>query len=420
MRPGRARGAAVAVAAAVAAVALGACADDTLRLALEISGGPAQACPSTAPLAAPSCSDVQLQCDAVLSLRVVRPRAPEQTYLPLCQPIPRNASGDLCALEQIDLPARALPKETLEVQVMIWPREVVKEDPATGVLDCSVIDGQPVAVGFTVDGFPAEVAPAPALGGRAFYHPGDALTVVTLGCSDLAAVNRPACAGQIELRAGVTELDDPLSPVTSARAEDLSVMVGEPRYDASRGEHLWQPIKALDLQPPTPGRSPEWSGAVDALDTRGTLCVRVTDGRSSSTVRCGRIDPAARVLDLTGTWLSGSRLSQILAGLTGTSGGEVPPEGLTIGIVIDDRGRPAKDYQIATSPSTVSGVKYVDKEGSMVDTTATATTDSGLFVSLEAPYDADFRALQGGKERASGIGGRVRGAVTVTVLQLGR
>lgn len=405
--------------AVVVAAALAACGDDTLRIALAISGGPAQACTSTAPPSPPSCSDVPLQCDSVLSLRVVRPRAPEQTFVPLCEPIPRNASGDLCALEQIDLPARDLPKETLEVQVMIWPREAVKEDPATGALDCGEINGQQVLVGFNLDGFPEEVTPAPALGGRAFYHPGDAQTVVTLGCSDLLSVNRPACAGQIELRAGVTELDDPLSPVTLVRSEDLLVMVGEPHYDASRGEHMWQSIKALDLQSPTPGRSPEWFGAVDALDTRGTLCVRVTDGRSNSTVRCGRIDPAARVLDLTGTWLSGSRLSQILAGLNGASGGEVPPEGLTIGILIDERGQPAAGYQIATSPSTASGVTYLDAQGQEV-LGATATTASGLFGSLEAPYDADFRALRDGRERAVGIGGRVHGAVTVTVLQLGR
>jgi hypothetical protein len=409
-----ARVGAIGVAAAVL-LGLAACDGDTLRIAFQISDGPAQACPSAAAPAAPTCADVPMLCDAVLNIRIVRPASPEETYLPLCEIIPRATERNLCSIEQINLPARQLPKETLEVQVMIWPRAAVKEDPATGELDCREIYGQPVSVGFGVDGFPEEISPSPAVGGRAYYHPGDEQTVVTLGCADLAAVNRPSCAGQIELRAGVGALDAPLGSVSSVSAADLMVSVGEPRYDINLDAHEWSTIKVLDLEPTAPGQAPLWSAGVDALASEGTLCVDVIGlrGMNTAALRCARIDPSARMFDLSGIWVPTSRLGQILAGLGLLT---VPPRGLTVGVLLDGQGLAAAGYQIATSPS--SAVQYLSEAGEVLPG-ATATASSGLFVSLDAPYDADFLALQGGIERARGVGGRVNGQVTVVVLRLG-
>ena len=393
---------------------LAACDGDTLRIAFQVSAGPIQACPSTAVPPAPSCADVPMLCDAVLNIRIVRPEDPQETYLPLCEAIPRGTDRDLCAIEQIDLPARQLPKETLEVQVMIWPRDAVKADPMTGELDCREIYGQPVTVGFGVQGFPEEITPSPALGGRAYYRPGDAQTVVTLGCSDLRAVNRPACAGQIELRAGVNELDAPLRPVSSVPPAELLVSVGEPRYDPIRGEHEWSPLKVLDLQPIVPGQPPQWYAATDTLSIEDSMCVEVIGNRGPNTavLRCGRIDPQDRTLELTGIWLPATRLAQLLTGLGFV---EVPPQGLTIGILVDAQGAPAAGRRIETSPSTL--VKYLSPTGQVIPNLM-MTTSSGLFVSEEAPYGADFRAFDGPTEAARGVGGRVNGKVTVVVLQL--
>jgi hypothetical protein len=393
---------------------LAACDADTLRIAFQISGGPIQACPSSAVPPAPSCSDVPMLCDAVLNIRIVRPESPQETYLPLCEAIPRDAGRDLCAIEQVNLPARQLPKDTLEVQVMIWPRAAVKEDPTTGELDCREIYGQPVTIGFGVQGFPEELSPSPALGGRAYYHPGDERTVVTLGCSDLAAVNRPACAGQIELRAGVNEFDAPTAPVSSAPPTDLLVSVGEPRYNATRGDHEWSPIKVLDLQPPVAGAPPEWYAATDALPIEDSICVEVIGNRgpNTATLRCGRIDPADRTLELAGVWLPTSRLTEILTGLGLV---EVPPQGLTIGVVVDAQGQPVAGYRIETSPASL--VSYLSANSQVV-AGAMVTTASGLFVTEEAPYGADVRAFLGSVERARGLGGRVNGKVTIVVLQV--
>lgn len=400
------------------AAGLAACGDDTLRIAFQISAGPVQACPSSAVPAAPACGDVPMLCDAVLDVRIVRPASSDEAYVSACTPIPRDRERDLCSIEHINLPARQLPKETLEVQVMIWPREAVKADPSTGALDCREIYGRPVSVGFGVHGFPEEAVPSPALGGRAYYHPGDDLTVVTLGCSDLAAVNRPSCSGQIEIRAGVTELDAPLQSVTPVVAAELLVSVGEPRYVANRDHHEWSPLKALDLEaeaPPGPA-DPRWGEAVEVLAIEDSLCVQVIGGQgtNTATVRCVRIAPAARKLELTGTWLPRPRLAQILAGLGLT---EPPAQGMTIGVLLDEKGAPAAGYQIRTSPDSL--VQYLTPAGQVVPG-GTATTSTGLFVSMAAPYGTDFRASQGEQQpRALGIGGRVQGKVTIVVLQLG-
>ncbi len=391
----------IAVAVAVAC-ALGACDGDTLRIAFQISPGPVQACPSAAAPEAPACGDVPLACEAVLNIRVVRPSSPQETYVPLCAAIPRERGRDLCSIEQISLPSRALPKETLEVQVMIWPRDAVKEDPDTGELDCREIYGQPVSIGFGVDGFPEEIVPSPALGGRAYYRPGDDLTVVTLGCSDLAAVNRPSCSGGFELRADVREFDTWAVPPPS-----LLVSVGEPRYVPTRDAHEWAPIESLELQDQT------WLAAVDALPVVDSVCVEVigNTGPNTAAVHCERLaDPTDRTLELTGYRLPTDRLDDILAGL-GLP--EVPPQGLTIGAVLDDQGQPAAGYEIRTSPATA--VQYLSATGQVVP--GAVTTTSGLFVSRDAPYGAGFGAYQGSMERATGIGGRVSGKVTIVVLR---
>jgi hypothetical protein len=146
------------------------------------------------------------------------------------------------------------------------------------------------------------------------------------------------------------------------------------------------------------------------------LCVQVIGGQGANTaaVRCGRIDPAARTLELTGIFLPRARLGQILAGLGLT---EPPAQGMTIGVLLDENGAPVAGYQIRTSPGTL--VQYLTPTNQVVPG-GTATTSTGLFVSMDAPYGTDFRASQGEQvPRALGVGGRVHGKVTIVVLQLG-
>ena len=69
----------------------------------------------------------------------------------------------------------------------------------------------------------------PAIGGVAFYHPGDAETIVDLGCTDLAQLNDPTCTGesQVKVTAVVDDFDTNVS-VQSSVADHLSLYMGDP------------------------------------------------------------------------------------------------------------------------------------------------------------------------------------------------
>lgn len=410
---GTVRGGSLAALAALAA--LGACDTPPLRIAFELSGGPTQACPAPSVAIPPTCSDVPMLCDAVLNIRIVRPSAPQETYLPLCEDIPfvRGGDRDLCPIANIDLPSSRLPKETLEVQVMIWPRGAVKEDPITGALDCREIYGQPVLTMFGVDGFPLEISPAPALGGRAFYHPGDEQTVVRLGCLDLQAVNQAACLGGIEVSAAVNEFERPARSVAPAMVPDLLVSVAEPIWNGS--EYRIESTSPLAAEAATPNVDPRWLASIEKPNIQDTLCVQVigTNGSNTATIRCDRLTEPARRLDVTGYWLSADVLDAIVAGLELP---RLPAAGLTIGVVLDPQGRPASGYSVRSDGG--GALKYLTPSYEVVPA-GTATTPSGLFAVVDDPYSTEYTASDGTSPlTASGLGGRVHGRVTIVVLQL--
>jgi hypothetical protein len=401
-----------AVAALAALAALAACDPPPLKIAFQVSGGPTQACPAAGMSASPSCSDVPMLCDAVLNIRIVRPTTPQETYVPVCEEIPPTRDRDLCSIENIDLPPSELPKDTLEVQVLIWPRDAVKVDPDTGALDCREIYGQPVLIGFGIDGFPEDVVPSPALGGRAYYHPGDEQTVVTLGCSDLAAVNRPVCVGAagVQIGGAVNDFERPTRSIARTMVNDLAVSVGEPVYDGD--QYRMENTSALALAAPQGSEDPRWSGVVPGL--MDSLCVQVigTSGANTATVRCDLVSPTQR-LDVTGFWLRPELLGEIVTGL---GLGRLPPQGLTIGLVLDPQGRPASGYEVTSLPGTP--ISYLTADHQVVPGGG-STTSSGLFVSEAALYGTSFTARNSTLSlTAAGIGGLVRGRVTIVILQL--
>jgi hypothetical protein len=168
-------------------LALVACELPDPNLVYAVSDDPAQSCGST------NCADVQIPCDAVVSIRVLRPGEPE-TILSLCEELPKNRNKDLCALASIDLSDKPikLPRETLEVQIVIWDKE---EATTNGELDCAKHD----VMFDAVYGFPVSQTPAPAIGGHTYYHPGDDEIRVTLGCTNLDSINSCAISAR-ELR----------------------------------------------------------------------------------------------------------------------------------------------------------------------------------------------------------------------------
>lgn len=376
---------------------LTACDTPVPALQLQLSSGPSQACPSTA------CSDVDLGCESWLSIRIIDPAEPGAPFLSQCTQVLPNGGKDVCVLGSIDLEATPLPIRDLEVQVAVYPASMITfgED---GVASCPVGTTYDAA-----DGFPVEGAVTPALGGRAFYRPGDGLVTVTLGCTDLSVVNDPVCIGAgagVEVLATVEDFDLRL-PVDLGLADRLAVGVGEPRVKDN--QFVLNPGDLTPLARTSPG-SVAWAGDFEGLFT-STACLTVLDDapQSTTTLTCQRATVVSDRLTFAGTHLSSSSLEQILTavGLT-----QFPTQGITIGLVLDVNGEPVPGQAVVAPGATL---QYLSADRSSL--VPTGTTTSGIFVSQDAPFGTPFTAARGAIAAATGLGGLVVGKVTITILR---
>ena len=175
-------------------------------------------------------------CKAVLSVRIVPPNDPTLPYVSVCKPL-NGAQDKLCAIAGIDLPQPTVPvpEQVLEIEMAVFPADQVPIDPLTGELLCPKVEFGATGLPMTslpncTDEDPGTCPKVPAVGGRAFYHPGDETTVVTLGCTDLDDQLRSAsCSGanSIPTTATVTDFDSGVS-VDQNIANRLTVSIGKP------------------------------------------------------------------------------------------------------------------------------------------------------------------------------------------------
>jgi hypothetical protein len=388
--------------AARAALALActaaACGTPTPQLHILLSGGPSQACPST------DCTKVSLDCDAVMSIRIIDPKDPTAPFLKQCDPIPLNGAHDMCSLRKVDLDPTPIPVRDLEVQVAIYPLSSIPVDPVTKELQC------PTKVVYSgADGYPVEQSPSPSLGGHAYYHPGDAAVNVTLGCTDLRAINEdPVCIGppKIDVTATVYDFDTRYSlGGTPSLASQLRVWVGEPRaFDTG---YVLTPSDERELMLQDTDLISTWQGGVD-LPLQKYVCVEVLeDGpQNTSALRCKLVTPGPS-LDLAGVRISKDTLGSILKALNLS---DVPPEGLTVGVVVDQ-------VFNAVSGVTVNAggkdVKYLARPGVLE---GTATSSLGIFVSADAPFGTVF-STSPAQATIPAVGGKVTNKVTIVILQ---
>jgi hypothetical protein len=386
----------------VAALVLAACETPNARLIYEVANGPAQSCGSA------NCADVKIPCEAVISIRVLRPDDPTAPLLTICEPLPQNRNKDLCSIAAVDLGDMPieLPKETLEVQVLIWNR-VDATNPDTSELDCGRHDIEFDAV----DGFPIAHKPTPAIGGHTFYHPGDQEIRVTLGCTDLQALNQCSAENQLSVTSTVERFENIGVAVDPNAGSRLSVAIGEPTLKGAAAVHSLEPAdtRPLDMEPI--GQAAIWEqGSID-LDFVDVGCVQVLEdgAQNTATLTCddNRFPPIMPMLDMRAFWLSKPSLDQVLAAL-GLA--QFPPSGLTIGIVVDDLGVPIAGETVTASPSGT--IRYLSADRTSVG--GSQTTASGMFVSLDAGLPTAFSVAGGIGERT---GGRVQGKVTLVVLE---
>jgi hypothetical protein len=321
----------------------------------------------------------------------------------------------MCALARVNLASTPLPVRDLEVDIAVFPATDVGLDPDSNDLLCP-------QVSFTATGYPVAVAPAPALGGRGFYHPGDDLVHVTLGCTDLEAI-KDSCQPdtRVTVTATVDEFETRL-PVSasSVTATQLRVSVGEPR--ASGSEFVLNPADirdlAFDAESSSGGAPASWTNDIDNLELNKYACVEVLDedAQSPGTLRC-RPATVGSPLNLSGTLLMPATVNKVLGLLSTDAIPKLPAQGLTIGMVVDQAMTPAPGFVVSSSGgpgnlSQLGTVSYLTETG----LGGSATADSGVFVSRDAPFGTQFSIGGPGRPTIVATGGLVRGKITVVIL----
>jgi hypothetical protein len=384
---------------ALLALAVSACSTPAPQVLLGFAGPPTQACPST------ECSRVPLPCDAVMSIRLVDPSDPGHSFHSQCTKVPADLGYDACSLFGVELDPAMIPVRSVEVQVAVFPASGLPVDD----------QGRPVCpedTQYSAAGFPVEQSPAPALGGHAFYHPGDDAVKVTLGCTNISLLHAgPTCGTSASgsTTATVEDFDTRLA-VTGGPlgvANNLQVSVGEPHV--LDGNFVLTPLDTVPLRLEG-GEPPAWSAPAAPKFTR-YACVEVLEDvpQTTASVRC--VQAKGAVPSLKGTRLSRDTLNTILGLISPPASPPATPEfpeaGITIGVVIDPLLRGASGYTILPQ-----GVRYLGPNGL---SGGSATSQTGVFVSTDAPFGTRFSAT-GPAGTMSAIGGLVAGKVTLVVL----
>ena len=416
--------------------------DPPFQLRFRITQGDTQACIEPGGARATSCSDVTMMCDAVARIEIAPPSDPSAPYVSTCKPL---SGMNACAIAGIDLPLPSMPvpRQRLQVTMAVYPTRwtfggqtlSLPTDPQTNLPEC------PPQVPLAANGFPLESQPAcdpsvtdptdmqfcwppPAIGGSTYYNPGDAETVVDLGCSDLTELTDPvACRGQNEIAvsATVSDFDTDVS-VSPSTADRLAVAIGEPAATGTgSGGDTWvldpadeTPLARTVVQP-----IPGWGGNImRTFSSAACLAVLEDNAQATTALSCQAVPPSPSRIDLAGVRLAKPTLDQILAALGDPS---FPEDGLVVGIVLDNLGNPLMGQKVTLAPPAGTplpgpGVEYLSHDRTVF--LAGATSDNGIFVSKDAPFGTTFTVNAGPANTIPPkLGGKVEGKVTIVVLQ---
>lgn len=394
-----------------------ACSNPPLSLRFDLTDGKSQTCVSDTGNETTECSKISMPCASVLSIRIVPPNDPTVPFISTCKEITQTT---LCGIAGVDLPPPTVPisEQVLEVQMAVFPKTAVTE-LSTGELICPIVvygaDGLPVANLPPCNAEETTCPVVPAVGGRAYYYPGDEKTVVHLGCTYLELLQTRACSGEntVTVSASVTDFDTGFS-VSGAAAQRLDVAVGEPHpvgdvfvlnsNDAKRLELI------SNLTPPSWGADIKFN---PLTDFRSAKCVDVREvsAQSTSTLTCSSVDaPIGEHLDITGVTLSQATLNQVLGALGKTT---FPIEGLVVGIVVDQVNAPVGGVRVVP---TTGNVLYLSADRSQLVPGQTST--SGIFISQDAVFGTQFELQGSSVEATIGYGGLVEDKVTIVVIRL--
>jgi hypothetical protein len=404
---------------ALAVLLVGACEPPPLTIRYRLTDGEAQKCTGDTGNETTECADITMDCKAVLSIRIVPPDDPEQSYVSICKELPTTGSRKLCSIAGPDLPQpdKPIPERVLEVQLAVFPSEAVP-----------VIDGELVCpiVKFGVDGLPVEnvnCASAdspeckafPAVGGRAFYHPGDSETLIELGCSNLELLRGEKCNGinRTEVIATVNEFEYPGS-VDLLTANRLFVSIGEP-VPGSMNNHTLDSSQT-HLLPRVMTDFPTWSNEFVDLNLLSTYCIETLEDApmATRTLTCRNLPLSyPGKIDAVGTRLKPDMLATILKAANLTA---FPSKGLVVGIVLNQQFVPVANTTVTASCAPTCTVKYLSADKLSFTTGAGASTSTnGIWISEDAPYTSTF--ARAGQPATTTFGGLVDNKVTVVVIQ---
>jgi hypothetical protein len=382
-----------------------------LAIKYKLSTSPSQQCLNATKTAAESCSDVGLPCEMYLSVRIVSPSDPTQAFVSVCQAV--NGRHDLCSIAGVDLPGGiSIPEQTLQVQVALYDASDLPRDD-TGNVRC------PADPQFSPDGLPVTERsltgdPPPAVGGMAFYHPGDNQTVIALGCTDPPALQACTQDNSVEVIATVNDFDIPIS-VPRSIADSLDVLVGEPSPTANPNEYVLSPSNTRALDPVLGAQPPQWGATLDPL-FMSSACVEVLEDGPEirPTLTCRPVSATDRKLDLTGVRVQLATIDGLLKLVDPMHTATLPAGGIVIGMVVDSTGTPVPNMTITAS--AMATIDYVSADRTQL--VLGGTSPSGIFLSLDAPYGTTFSAHGASMlQLATGFGGLVHGKVNVVVLQ---
>lgn len=404
------------VAFAVASVVLAACETPPLTLKFRLTDGPSQECISASTgNETTDCSDMTMECDAVLSIRIVPPNEPDVPYVSVCEPVRKQTQRTLCAIAGIPLPQpdKPVPEQTLEVQMAVFPRSVIPE--VDGKLQCPIVE-------FGVNNLPVMLANCtsadsamacdqrPAVGGRAFYHPGDEETIIDLGCTEFERLKACNTGNRTEVFATVNEFDFP-GTVDNLTASRLFVSIGEPVPGSTPGSYVLDSGDTYPLPRDDMAFPPTWADTFDDLRLLSTYCIEVLEDAplATRTLTCRHPLSIPNRIDASGTRLKPDMLATILKAANLTT---FPSRGLVVGIVLNSSFSPLAGARVTTS-CTDCTIEYLsaDKQ-SFTNGPLASTSSNGIWISQDAPYGTTF-SYQG----TPVFGGVVDNKVTIVVLQ---
>jgi len=388
-----------------------ACGPDSVPFSIEMRlerDGPSEMC------ARNSCDLIDVSCDVQLSLRVVDANNPAIVYVSSCLPVPATMNGNLCSIGELSnlIGDAQIPNTMVQIQLAVWP----------------LTDGHDPTVcpqaSFYDTGLPKQESPKPLLGGETYFMVGSSsVAPLTLGCLDLEALTDPRCTlpNGVEVTSNVL-LENGLSVTQVVASNLMTVFVGEPHLDTASGRFVLPSSEATQMDLPVLDPAPLWRTIVPAFDK--SACIEDDNTTApTKTLTCALVDPTASAVMIDGTDLSTATYNALRTA-TGVS---LPPgNGLVFGWVIDHTGQRAAGVTVTPSQGTV--LYLSDDMTSTNDINGqplTATTGSGAFVSLDAPYAANNDPVtwtaSNGTQTSTGtvIGGRVDGMVTVVQLALG-